>query len=151
MADSLVFVGGTWIHVVDASDPRNLRVVGTWTPPYLVRRLEYHAPYLYAACYEAGVCILETVQVGVGEELGRARLVERPGTLYPNPASKYATLRAGPGLESAVMRDVLGRMVRTFKPSGAVFTMDLAGLRPGLYFIELRYNTGKRVEKLIKQ
>jgi hypothetical protein len=42
-------------------------------------------------------------------------------------------------------------LVRTFKPSGAVFTMDLAGLRPGLYFIELRYDTGKRVEKLIKQ
>jgi hypothetical protein len=151
VADSLVFVGGTWIHVADASDPRNLRVVGTWTPPYLVRRLEYHTPYLYAACYEAGVCILETVQVGVGEELGRARLVERPGTLCPNPASEYATLRAGPGLENAVMRDVLGRTVRTFKPSGAVFTMDLTGLRSGLYFIELRYSTGRRIEKLIKR
>jgi len=46
---------------------------------------------------------------------------------------------------------VLGRKVMTFKPGGAVFTMDLAGLRSGLYFIELRYSTCMRVEKLIKQ
>lgn len=97
------------------------------------------------------MCILETVQVGVGEELSSARLVQLPGTLCPNPASRCVTVRAGPGLESVVMRDVLGRMVRTFSPSGAVVVMDIAGLRPGLYFIELRYNTGKRVEKLIKQ
>jgi len=151
LEDSLVFAGGTWIHVVDASDPRNLRVVGTWTPPYLVRRLEYRTPYLYAACYEGGVCILETVQVGVGEELSRARLVERPGAVCPNPAYQCATVRAGSGIENAVLRDVLGRMVMTFKPGGATFTMDLAGLQPGLYFIELRYNTGRRVEKLIKR
>jgi len=49
------------------------------------------------------------------------------------------------------MRDVSGRMVRTFKPGGAVFAMDLTGLQPGLYFVELRYSSGRKVEKLIKQ
>jgi hypothetical protein len=150
---SLAYVGGERVWVVDVSDPQNLRLVPgvSWTPPYEVRRLVYAPPHLYAACYEAGVCVLETVQVGVGEELSGARLVERPGTLYPNPVSRYAHVRAGPGLESAVMRDVLGRTMMTFKPGGAAFAVDLAGLRSGLYFIELRYSTCMRVEKLIKQ
>jgi hypothetical protein len=148
---SLAYVGGERVLTVDISDPVNLRVRGTLVPPYLVQRLFYAAPYIYAACYEAGVCVLETVQVGMSEELSRARLVERPGRVCPNPAYQFAAVRAGPDLESAVMRDVLGRLVRTFKPSGAVFTMDLTGLGAGLYFIELRYNTGKRIEKLIKR
>jgi hypothetical protein len=153
VVNSRAYVGGDRIWVADVSNPADLRLVPgvSWTPPYLVRRLFYAAPYIYAACYEAGVCVLETVQVGMSEELSRARLVERPGRVCPNPAYQFAAVRAGPDLESAVMRDVLGRLVRTFKPSGAVFTMDLTGLGAGLYFIELRYNTGKRIEKLIKR
>ena len=153
VVDSLAYVGGERVWVVDVSDAQNLRLVPgvSWTPPYEVRRLFYAPPYLYAACYEAGVCVLETMQVGVGEELSSARLVQRPGTLCPNPTSQCVTVRAGSGLESAVMRDVLGRTVMTFKPGGAAFVVDLAGLQPGLYFIELRYDTGRRTEKLIKQ
>jgi len=49
------------------------------------------------------------------------------------------------------VRDVLGRTVRTFKPGGAVYTMDLTGLRSGLYFVELRYGSGRKVEKLVKR
>ncbi len=149
--DSLAFAGGTWVQVLDVSDPRNMRLVGSWAPPYLVRRLEYRAPYLYAACYEAGVCILKTAQVSISEEHGRARPEVRSGALCPNPASKSVTVRAGPSLETITVYDALGRVARQFRPGGAVFTMDLTGLQPGAYFMELQYNTGKRVEKLIKR
>jgi hypothetical protein len=71
--------------------------------------------------------------------------------LCPNPASKHVTVRAGPGLERVVVRDVLGRSARSFKPGGAIFEMDLTGFRAGLYFIELRYNTGKMVKKLVRR
>lgn len=153
VVDSLAYVGGERIWVVDVSDPWNMRLVSgvSWKPPYLVRRLFYAPPYLYAACYEAGVCILETVQVGMNEPSAARRPTSQPTMLTPNPSPGLVSVRAGPDLKSVVVRDVLGRAVKLVKPGGVVFTIDLAGCQSGLYFIELRYDTGRRTEKLIKQ
>jgi hypothetical protein len=153
VVDSLAYVGGERIWVVDVSDPGNMRLVSgvSWTPPYLVRRLFYAPPYLYAACYEAGVCILETVQVGMNEPSAARRPTSQPTMLTPNPSPGLVSVRAGPDLKSVVVRDVLGRAVKLVEPGGVVFTIDLAGCQSGLYFIELRYDTGRKTEKLIKQ
>ncbi|UCG43724.1 MAG: T9SS type A sorting domain-containing protein [candidate division WOR-3 bacterium] len=153
VVDSLAYVGGERVWVVDVSDPRDLRLVpgASWTPPYLVRRLEYSSPYLYAACYEAGVCVLESTQVAISEELGGARPKTQSVALRPNPTKGSVVVQAGLECESAIVHDVLGRTVKRFKPGGATFEVDLTGLQPGLYFIELRYSFGREVEKLVKR
>ena len=69
LVDTLLYVGGDIVHVVDVADPLNPVEVGTWIPPGATRRLCYAAPCLYAASYEAGVCILETVPAGLEESV----------------------------------------------------------------------------------
>ncbi len=150
---SLAYVGGERIWVVDVSDPRHLRLVrgASWTPPYLIRRLHYSAPYLYAASAEAGVCVLESTAVGVVEGPELIRHGSARASIRPNPASRYAVVPATSGLESIALRDVAGRRVRYDKPAGGPLTLDLAALPPGLYFCELRYSRGREVVKLIKR
>jgi hypothetical protein len=66
--DTLAFAGGNNLHIYSVADPANVHEVASWRPPYGVSRLCYSAPYLYATCYDAGVCILETVMTGLAEE-----------------------------------------------------------------------------------
>jgi hypothetical protein len=153
VADSVAYVGGERVWSVDVSNPSNLRLIpdGTWTPPRNVARMVAAGPYIYAACQEGGICILETVQVGLSEADGREPLDSRPMVLLPNPAHRSVTVQAGPDPVELVLWDVAGRQTMRMEPGGAVFTIDLTGLESGLYFCELRYSSGRQTEKLIIQ
>jgi len=67
--DSIAYCGGWVMQMVDIADPQNMRVLpGAWLPPSLyMHRLRYAQPYIYAACTDGGVAILETLQTGVSE------------------------------------------------------------------------------------
>ena len=67
--DSIAYCGGWVMQMVDVARPQDMRVLpGTWMPPSLyMHRLFYAQPYIYAACTEGGVAILETLQTGVSE------------------------------------------------------------------------------------
>ncbi len=67
LVDTLLYVGGDLLHIVNISDPLTPQEVGIWNPPYKTRRLVYSEPYLYAACWDAGICVLEMTQPGVKE------------------------------------------------------------------------------------
>jgi len=77
VVDSIAYVGGDRVWGVDVSDPRNMRLIPqvSWTPPYYVCRLLYAPPYLYAVCVDAGMCVLETLPLGIEEELVCPRIV----------------------------------------------------------------------------
>jgi len=145
------YVGERMIRVVDVSDPSNLRLSGAVSVPGSAERLVFDHPYIYAACSEAGVCVFETTQAGVSEGAYTVRFVPEPAILYPNPASRSVRVFGAPGLERVVFRDVAGREVWRVPVFGEGHqSIDLAGLRPGLYFVELRCSTGRDVRKLIK-
>jgi len=121
--------GFNWVKVVDVSDPAALKLEGTWFGPGWTRRLEYAAPYLYAACSEAGVCILETLPTGIAEPRQRIGGQARSGASVVRgvlflPANGEGRIARGELL------DVSGRSVLSLKPGAN----DVRALAPGVYF-----------------
>ena len=91
LVGSLLYVGGDLMHIVDVADPANPVEVGSWRPPSDIRRLCYAAPYIYAAAYDAGVCVLETLQTGIAERPSVSPS-ERRATAYPNLTTDLVTV-----------------------------------------------------------
>jgi hypothetical protein len=151
---SRAYVGGTYIKVVDISDPTDLRVIGSWTPPYLVRRLCYSAPYLYAACYDAGVCVLESTAVGVSETPWRD-LVNRVAILAPNPTSGRLEVSLGGRVTTGgawTVRDVAGRLIRSGRVAAGQsrFSVDLTSEPSGVYMVELEVTRHRYRGRVVK-
>jgi hypothetical protein len=73
--DTLAYVGCYWnaMRVMSVADPHNMRMVGSAAVPQTAWRIAYAAPYVYAACFDGGVCIFETTTTAVDEGSG-ARL-----------------------------------------------------------------------------
>jgi hypothetical protein len=59
--------------------------------------------------------------------------------VFPNPASHRVTVASSTALPADLtLRNALGRTVRTVKTEGtSEFTLDLQGLSPGVYFVEI--------------
>jgi len=157
--DSLSVGSGTWwieavgtllytgnrdgVRVIDAGDIHNMRVRGFAATPYTVKRLTYKSPYVYAACWEAGVSIFESTHVGLNGATATCRLRVGHLRVFPNPTTDHFRLDlAGfPGEQvSIVVRDVAGRDV--MRPSGLAIQMQsalvcVASLPRGVYFVEV--------------
>jgi hypothetical protein len=139
--DTLAYAGGNRLHVFDISNPGDLREVSSWAPPYTVNRLCYDGLRLYAACYDAGVCVLETTAVGVTEP----RVFRPPRwalNCQPNPTRGRIAWGLA-GLNSArgtwTLRDVTGRSVRQGSVAAGVgrLVLDLTSEPTGVYIVEL--------------
>jgi hypothetical protein len=115
---------------VDAADIHNMRVRGFCSTPYTVDRLTYKSPYIYAACWEAGVSIYESTQVAVAEPKQDEERQVRKG------ASVVRGVLFLPGngegrMAKGDLLNVSGRKVLDLH-SGA---NDVRALAPGVYFI----------------
>ncbi len=157
VVDSLAFVAGERIWVVDVSNPQNLRLVSgaLWIPPYQVRRLFYDAPHLYAACYDAGVCILETVMTGLEERHGEMPIpVEY--TVRPSVTGAAALLevRGLRATASARVCDATGSVLdeRRLTPVGgrAIWKLKLATLPVGVYLVSVQEGSWRLTAKVVK-
>ena len=153
VADSVAYVGGTWLLAVDVSNPRDLRVMDTLTPPNLIRRLAYDWPHVYAACYEAGVLILDTMTVGIAEE----RHGSRPAcTITPTIGTGRFMLNlpeAAGGWSVAVL-DAAGAVRHTTEQGGSglepAADIDISRLPDGVYLIRASSRTAVWSGKVVK-
>ncbi len=153
---SRAYVGGERVWVVDVSDPRDLRLVpgASWTPPYLVERMEYRAPYIYAACLGAGVCILESTAVGVGDRGPQSATTAAHLRVVPSPA-RGLVLAVGLNDKSFVSvfdatgRDVSKRVHSTREPG--LVRLNIDRLPRGLYFLCEADKEVGHVVKFVKQ
>jgi hypothetical protein len=152
--ESLAYIGGERLWAVNVSDPRSLRLVTgcSWTPPYLIQRMEYAAPYIYAVCLDAGVCILEPVQLGIADSRA-TQLAFGHLKLSPNPAGRSLTVRLAPGSQSWSVRDVTGRQllagsVRSDQPA---LKLNLESVPAGVYILELMTPHGRSSGKVVKR
>ena len=155
--DTLAYVGGSVLHVINTADPENLGVVGSWTPPWTIRRLDREPPYLYAACYEAGVCILESLQTG----LQGADPVGRPSQpsirLVPSVTAGPVELELPPlmlGCEAVEVFDATGCKVTElpiakFGPGNRV-KLDFGSVRAGVYVVCVRAEGRRFTTKVVK-
>ena len=69
--------------------------------------------------------------------------------LFPNPARRQATLRLPMANARVTVRDLLGRAVLTLQPAGTTATLDLSGLKPGSYSVQVEGGAGSATRQLV--
>ncbi len=71
--------------------------------------------------------------------------------IYPNPASGAVHIDA-PGMASVSIKGIDGKTLLQHKASGHHCTIDISGLTPGIYILEITDHSGTpvRLEKLVK-
>jgi len=157
LVGTLLYVGGDLLHVIDVSDPLNPTEVTVWRPPDDARRLVYDSLYLYAACYEAGVCILETMPTGIEERMEKGGVTSQ-FSVSPSITDGPVVIKA----DSRVMQtgvclyDAAGARVNEKQTgvrrdeSGFCWWLDLSDLPDGIYFVNLRGNDQSFTAKVVK-
>ena len=73
-------------------------------------------------------------------------------SVYPNPAKNYIAISSNSSLDLVLIRDVNGRLIKTFNAINQNFEnpLDVSSLTSGLYFIELKFGTTHKTLKFIK-
>ena len=150
---SLLYTGHRdGVRVVDASDVHNMHVRGFGATPFGVNRLRYSSPYLYAACYDAGICIFESTQVGVNDNDTCAQ-VGPEALAWPNPTRGLVHLSLSSTSYGLAVRDVTGRALHIPTAPGRSrrTELDMSSLPSGVYFIEVRTGAETKTGKVIIQ
>ena len=108
-----------------------------------------------APCYNS-----DTGTTGPIDTIGIAELYDGVSVdLYPNPAYESLTLSYNfktPGMNSVVIRDNVGRIIQNvhatrFNSVGVVTeTIDISGLKAGVYFVEIKHGSERLIKKVIK-
>jgi hypothetical protein len=145
-----LYVGGDVMHVLDVSSPANPLEVASWRLPYDVGKLHYAEPYIYAACYDAGVCVLETLHVGL-EDVAAQPQVHPCITVEPSPARQRMTVRCPITAQDVRVLDITGREVARVRLNEGVAEVALVGLRPGVYFCSVIEGGSGEAAKFVKQ
>ncbi|MBM3332320.1 T9SS type A sorting domain-containing protein [candidate division WOR-3 bacterium] len=158
-ADTMLYVGTCLGYAGDLrafsiADPASPRLVGFYGTPIGVNRVVYATPYVYAACSDAGIVLVETTATGVLEPEAE-RWSEPAMGVEPNPARDFVKVRLSElpaGGISLHLFDVTGREVldQAIREEVHGITLDLTDLRPGLYFVRVETRKGVRENKLVK-
>jgi len=160
VVDSIAYVGGDRVWGVDVSDPRNMRLIPqvSWTPPYYVCRLLYAPPYLYAVCVDAGMCVLETLPLGIEEEHSEKGGATREWSVSPSVTAgsvvitaASTTARVALSLYNAGGFRVGEKQMRLRRnETGLRSSLDLSALPDGVYFVNLHGNDRSFTAKVVK-
>jgi hypothetical protein len=159
VADSLLYFGGDDLRVLNLDDPAHPREIGHYPTPDIVFRLFCSFPYVYAACFSGGVCILETTgQTAVAEPAApHAGICQLRA--FPSPARNLLRLVAsepGNSLRSIKIRDVAGRTVIELpllhRPGTEAIDeeINIESLPEGCYFVDLQPSSTENTIKFIK-
>jgi len=158
--DSIAYVGGDLVLGVDVSDPRNMRLIPqvSWTPPYFVCRLLVAPPYLYAVCVDAGMCILETLPVGIEEEHPEKGGATREWNVSPSVTAgtvvitaASTTARVALSLYNVGGFRVGEKQMRLRRDeTGLRSSLDLTALPDGVYFVNLHGDNRCFTAKVVK-
>lgn len=72
--------------------------------------------------------------------------------VYPNPTQgNWVFNSSEKNIESIVIVDITGKIVKTTAPKSNQTSIDASGLTPGIYFANITTATGTQILKLIKQ
>lgn len=83
--------------------------------------------------------------------LGVQDFVNADLTLFPNPASDQFTISSGnETIQTVIVRDILGKTIQTIQVNGLNQNVNVSNLPKGLYLVEVELETGRAVQKLIK-
>jgi len=153
----LAYVGSKLgLSVIDVSDPLNPREIGFYVTPDYVRRVFYRSPYIYCACFSAGMCIFEYLPTSIKEK--KEGDVSLPlFNLLQNPVFDKVVIRFNiqkGGKYEISIYDVLGKLVISkvlkVEKSQKEKVLKFSNLSDGVYFISIREDTQKHIRKVVK-
>ena len=148
LGDSLLFIGTTvGAEAYDVSNPAQPRKVAEASAPYSNRRLWYSDGYLFSALWDAGVAVYETTATGVSEQRPAAACGQVRIRVVPSLARSRVRLVGTAKVHRVVVYDATGRAVAvgvTARKEGDV-ELNVAGLVPGVYFVEVVDSRGVEV------
>ncbi len=100
---------------------------------------------LYPTLYCDGTAVDELCLAGIEEPLA-----DMVVSLYPNPAADYLTLVAHEALfNELIIMDLQGRIILSHKTQGTTVDLDLTGLNPGNYLVNILLSNGKSGTKSV--
>jgi len=153
LGDSVLFIGTSdGVEAYDVRNPAEPRRIGAASAPYSNRRLCYADGYLYSALWEAGVAVYETTTTGIAE---RGPAVQpNPSWLRaaPNPTSGRVKLVGAASTSRVTAYDATGRAlaIEVSTGEGGDVELNAAGLKPGVYFVEVLEDKRIGVLRLVK-
>jgi hypothetical protein len=145
------------LELFSLSDPAHPRRIASTTAPYALRRVVYAQPYYYAAMWEAGVAIYETMSVGIYDQSSEK---ENPRRLrvWPSVTGNDVRFTVGPTVRSPCIAiyDILGKRLRDVrlkceqKGGATKGVIDLAGLATGVYVVRVKSEGTNLTAKVVK-
>jgi hypothetical protein len=94
---------------------------------------------LYPTLYCDGTPVDEVCIAGIEEPLA-----DMDVSIYPNPATDYLTLVTHEALINELfIMDLQGRIILSHKTQGTTVDLDLTGLNPGNYLVNILLSNGK--------
>jgi hypothetical protein len=158
VADSMLLYGGLDFRALNLAEPAHPPEGGFYATPYRIRKLTTNGGYVYCACFQAGIAVLELLPSGIGEAVRRAP--ERPARacVVPNPTTGNCELQfGGDNDDVAGLYDVAGKAVTADlsvtgqgrKPR--TLRLGLGGLASGTYFLRLVQGHQYQVIKVVKE
>jgi poly(3-hydroxybutyrate) depolymerase len=100
---------------------------------------------LYPTLYCDGTAVDELCLAGIEESLA-----DMDVSLYPNPATDYLTLVAHDALfNELIIMDLQGRIIVSHKTQDTTVDLDLTGLNPGNYLVNILLSNGKSGTKSV--
>lgn len=73
-------------------------------------------------------------------------------TVFPNPATSYLMVQQNsPEIKQAQLTDLTGRLLLNLPLHGPETRLELTGLAPGTYLLQLRSSKENRVQKIVKR
>jgi pimeloyl-ACP methyl ester carboxylesterase len=100
---------------------------------------------LYPMLYCDGTAVDELCLAGIEEPLA-----DMVVSLYPNPATDYLNLVAHEALfNELIIMDLQGRIILSHKTQGTTVDLDLTGLNPGNYLVNILLSNGKSGTKSV--
>lgn len=92
----------------------------------------------------------DTVTVFVDETSGINKLLDSQITLYPNPAKDFVTIELPEGQWQLNLMDAAGKSLHSVgNITDSRFDLELKGLAPGAYFVQVSSDEGFVVKKLV--
>ena len=77
--------------------------------------------------------------------------LDRSVSIYPNPTSDLASVKANSTIRSIQLFDVQGRIVLTKLLSDENASVDLSNYSSGIYYLKISTENGSKTEKLVKK
>ena len=151
VSESLLLYGGLDFRVLDLASPARPGELGFYATPYRTRKVAADGQYIYAACFMAGVCVLEYLPSGISEGRNTPRRQRSTASVLPNPTHGVLSVSGLAGMTTVNVFDAIGKEVMRDELHDGSQRLDLTRLPAGLYFVEIRSRTARSAVKVVKQ